>query len=1590
MLEKIGLPAKPSLRGNTWVVDASHCQGCSSQFSFINRKHHCRRCGGIFCNSCTQQRMFLRGQGDSPVRVCDPCKKLEEAARFEMRHGNKSRGRNCGSKLTPKNEDEVLNQILGTDGKLFMESGQESNTSVLSDLLRGTSSASCSSSRKESLGSDGEGDILRSLSVDMQNHSLNEMGSTNPDELRQQALEEKKKYRILKGEGKPEEALRAFKRGKELERQAGALEVALRKNCRKAMSSSSLVGMKKKGDETDTSGKRSKLFSEVGEEEKDDLTAELRELGWTDADVHDADKKPAKMTLEGELSSLLGEVHKKSNSGKGTGGIDKTQVIAHKRKALMFKREGKLAEAKEELKKAKVLEKQLEEQEFLAEAEDSDDELSSLIRSMDDDKSVDLMMRYDKDPILDFQPLVNISDDYGLDNVDVMDEDMNDPEIALALKSLGWNEDSDHPEESLPEAVPMDREALLEEILSLKKEALNQKRAGNVAEAMTQLKKAKLLEKDLESLQSQENASFPPDHMTQKVSTSQSAENSSNLTKVADVSVGSVRSSESKLPQKSKLMIQKELLALKKKALALRREGRLDEAEEELKKGNVLERQLEEMDNASKVRAVNVVSKDSELKHGNPGVSGTLASGEEEDEGEVTDQDMRDPALLSLLTNLGWKDEDVEPVSMASRTKQTSYHSENTNDSFVVTEAPEIIVVAPRRSKAEIQRELLGLKRKALALRRQGDSEEADEVLEKAKVLEAQIAEMEVSKKETLLNTTMDTQFDVPGPLISQRNHENTDSVEDVREGVAKLSVSSRNEVAEAPLGTPAVSMSHRSQPTDTNITLLIENPTRLAAKRIVEHAGKLPQSVNPMDLLTGVIPFEEVESKGNFKTNIFSLVDPENHIGSKRNQDEVMGMKDENLSEKLENTASLVKKIPTHEANIAPGSESLNDQSSLRQEILARKRKAVALKREGKLVEAREELRQAKLLEKNLIDNPQSGASPTDGSVSASNDSSVGQEEERRTTNVAPKQMSGRDRFKLQQESLAHKRQAMKLRREGRMEEAEAEFELAKALEAQLEEQTSHDSLSISKPEAMDDVGVEDLLDPQLLSALKAIGIQDAEVVSRAPERSEAAKANAEKGENSSQEKSQLEERIKTEKLKALNLKRAGKQAEALDALRRAKQLLQRIEVCLMQHHAFIIRPAAIMDTVIQVLMVPPENGLLAADGVLGDGYGGVTTVPGTKSNFSAPNHTHAPIKSMPSAKSSNVGTKGSLPALDVSQHVPDFQYAVVLAKGYFPISKFPSSNQDKGGLLYPNSPVNFKANARGRGGAEKFKTRGKANGISDFDLLNEQNRGPRTTNSKTALPSGVDSTDSLVSKVSDSNDSSTTVIRRDQYNLPDFTTRYNHALFFVIKSYSEDDIHKSIKCNVWASTPNGNKRLDSAYQDAQERMGQKDSKCPVFLFFSVNASGKFCGVAEMIGRKAMQRKRTRPSSPHLGLLQKPDEVAQVTASLESIDLAASKNEEVQMGDKAKESRWKLGTNGACSPGNSAGNFIKSTLSAAQGSLIFFPFHFVVGVGAGGGGGGGGAKLCVWSKAPFITSEGAGESGKEEDGGIKKMYNTA
>lgn len=78
--------------------------------------------------------------------------------------------------------------------------------------------------------------------------------------------------------------------------------------------------------------------------------------------------------------------------------------------------------------------------------------------------------------------------------------------------------------------------------------------------------------------------------------------------------------------------------------------------------------------------------------------------------------------------------------------------------------------------------------------------------------------------------------------------------------------------------------------------------------------------------------------------------------------------------------------------------------------------------------------------------------------------------------------------------------------------------------------------------------------------------------------------------------------------------------------------------------------------------------------------------------------------------------------------------------------------------------------------------------------------------------------------------------------FNPKTFNLEPTDARYFIIKSYSEDDIHRSIKYSIWCSTNHGNKRLDEAYRQQQAKNG------PIYLFFSVNGSGHFCGMAQMM----------------------------------------------------------------------------------------------------------------------------------------------
>ncbi|XP_028765121.1 protein FREE1-like [Neltuma alba] len=76
LVDWMNLIKPPNEEKDHWVPDeaASKCTACGTDFNAFVRKHHCRNCGDIFCDKCTQGRIALTADENAlPVRVCDRC-----------------------------------------------------------------------------------------------------------------------------------------------------------------------------------------------------------------------------------------------------------------------------------------------------------------------------------------------------------------------------------------------------------------------------------------------------------------------------------------------------------------------------------------------------------------------------------------------------------------------------------------------------------------------------------------------------------------------------------------------------------------------------------------------------------------------------------------------------------------------------------------------------------------------------------------------------------------------------------------------------------------------------------------------------------------------------------------------------------------------------------------------------------------------------------------------------------------------------------------------------------------------------------------------------------------------------------------------------------------------------------------------------------------------------------------------------------------------------------------------------------------------------------------------------------------------------
>lgn len=95
-------------------IDSNECMICYNPFSLMNRKHHCRSCGGVYCQTHSSHNSPLVALGImEPVRVCDNC--YEKIKSKNSKHLSKVRHKKTPSQPTDEDlddEDEQLRKAI--------------------------------------------------------------------------------------------------------------------------------------------------------------------------------------------------------------------------------------------------------------------------------------------------------------------------------------------------------------------------------------------------------------------------------------------------------------------------------------------------------------------------------------------------------------------------------------------------------------------------------------------------------------------------------------------------------------------------------------------------------------------------------------------------------------------------------------------------------------------------------------------------------------------------------------------------------------------------------------------------------------------------------------------------------------------------------------------------------------------------------------------------------------------------------------------------------------------------------------------------------------------------------------------------------------------------------------------------------------------------------------------------------------------------------------------------------------------------------------------------------------------------------------
>lgn len=107
----------------SWIPDraAFKCMRCLNKFTATNRRHHCRNCGFLVCNSCSKQReVIVHIHPTKKLRVCRLC-------HMQNQENAQSRPREDNVRKNSAEEDDVAASSDEEEGEEMVQSYAQSS-----------------------------------------------------------------------------------------------------------------------------------------------------------------------------------------------------------------------------------------------------------------------------------------------------------------------------------------------------------------------------------------------------------------------------------------------------------------------------------------------------------------------------------------------------------------------------------------------------------------------------------------------------------------------------------------------------------------------------------------------------------------------------------------------------------------------------------------------------------------------------------------------------------------------------------------------------------------------------------------------------------------------------------------------------------------------------------------------------------------------------------------------------------------------------------------------------------------------------------------------------------------------------------------------------------------------------------------------------------------------------------------------------------------------------------------------------------------------------------------------------------------------